>query len=166
MIKAARDLEFTLAFEVAENLALFPDLSGDVFRIFLGHAVFKGRALVGGVGIREDFPHGWFDFIDQSGDVAELHVGTGPADRAAGGMAEDDDGLGTSLGCGVFKTAEEVVVKNISRDAGAEDVANALVENDFIGGAGVDAAEHGCEGILAGCGFPSLGLEIAVFAVA
>ena len=98
--------------------------------------------------------------------MAELGVVAGAVHRATAGVTEDDDCLRAGLGRGEFKAPQNVVVQDISRDAGAENIADALVENDFIGTARVDAAQDGGEGILTARGLSVLGHEIAVAALA
>ena len=101
---------------------------------------------------------GWVDVI--ADDVA------GGGDCAAAGVAFDDDDFGAGDLAGVFHAGEDLVSGDIACDADAEDVAEADVEDEFGGGAGVDAAEDDGEGVLGVCGAVDLADEVAVEALA
>ena len=77
-------------------------------------------------------------------------------------MAEHDDGTGAHQLGREFKAAKNVGIDEIARDAGTEDVADALVENQFRRYARIDAAEDRGERRLAVRGFVDLGKQIAI----
>ena len=63
--------------------------------------------------------------------VAELNIVHRTLDRTAIGMADDGDQFRTRSFAGEFHAAENVVVQHIARDARAENIADALIENNF-----------------------------------
>jgi hypothetical protein len=81
-------------------------------------------------------------------------------------VAFDDDDFGTGDLAGVFHAGEDLVGSDIACDADAEDVAEADVEDEFGGGAGVDAAEDDGERVLGVGGAVDLADEVAVEALA
>ena len=96
------------------------------------------------------------------GEPAELHAVDGALDGAALAVAQDDDQLRSGQPGREFSTANNIVLGNITGNAGAEDVANALVEYQLRWHAGIDAAQHYCKGKLPACGRPDLAEEVAV----
>src|SRR5581483_7768738 len=73
----------------------------------------------------------------------------GGGDGAATGMAQDEHELGAGDGAAVFDAAEYFAAQDVAGDAHAENVAQREVEDDFGGGARVDAAENDGHGVLA-----------------
>ena len=88
-------------------------------------------------------------------------------------VADDGDELLTSGLRGKFQAAENVRVHDIAGDAGVENIADALIENQFRTGARVEATDDGGEWklavarfvnlfqVIAACGFTSDEARIA-----
>ena len=135
IIDAASDHEFAILFQLAKDGALRTNLGNDEFDVFRGHFVFKLGATRRFVGCLRNLLNSRLDFFQQSGDVTELGMVASAADRAAAGMADDDNCLCSGFCGGKFETTQQVIIEDIARDASTEDVANALVKDEFVGSA-------------------------------
>jgi hypothetical protein len=65
-------------------------------------------------------------------------------------VAEDHDNLGTGELTGKLHAAEDVVIDEVTCDAGTEEITDALVEYHLYRYARVDTAEYTSKGVLAG----------------
>ena len=106
--------------------------------------------------------HRRLDLGEQAGEVAQFHVVHRALDGAAIGMADDGNQFCAGNFAGEFHAAEDVVIQHVAGDARAENVADALVQNDFDGLARIQAAQDHGKGILAGGGGFDVGGKIAV----
>ena len=98
----------------------------------------KQKAIISGHG-----GHRRLDVGQRLGEVAQDNIVTGPFDGTAFGVTKNDDQPSTRGCAGKFQTAEDIVVDKVSRNACTEDIANALVEYQFIGRPRVNAAHNG-----------------------
>lgn len=105
---------------------------------------------------------GRFDFAKQGGEVAQLNAVAGAFDRAAFGVAEDEDNFGAGNFAGKFHGTHDVFVEDISGNSDTENIAEALVEDQLGRGTRVHAAENHGKRVLAGFGFIDLFEQIAV----
>ena len=108
--------------------------------------------ILGGAGldVRGDGINRGFDLGQEAGEIAEVDVIDGALDGAAVGVANDDDEFGPGDLAGEFHAAEDVIVEDIAGDAGAKDIAHALIKDNLAGLTGIEAAQDHGEGILAG----------------
>lgn len=88
---------------------------------------------------------GRLDALEQAGEVAELDFVDGSIHRAARVVTDDGDELGSDDFAGEFQAAEDVVIDDVARDPCVEDVPEALVKDQFGGGAGIEAVDNRCE---------------------
>ena len=89
------------------------------------------------------FVYGRLNLREQFGQVAKLQVVAGPLDCAARGMSEHHNEFRSGHVTRELETAEDVGIDHVAGDAYGEDVAQALVKDQFGRRPAVDTADNG-----------------------
>src|SRR5262249_8569061 len=71
------------------------------------------------------------NLIQKLGEFAELDIVDSAFDGTAVGMTQDEDEFCARDLAGEFHASADIVIKHVGGDAGVEDVADALVEEEF-----------------------------------
>lgn len=118
---------------------------------------------LGGFGDRLE---GGLNFFNQSGEMPQLHGVRCTFDRPAARMTHHEDELRAGDAAREFHASDNIIADNVAGDADAEYIADALIENEFRGYSGIDAAENGREGELAFGGILHLAEEVPLYRTA
>jgi len=102
-----------------------------------------------------------FDPCDETAEAAWIDTIDRALDRAAIGVAHHCDEFRPGGTAGKFQAAEDVITQDVAGDARAENVPDALVENQLGRLARIDTAQDDREGKLPGCGGFYLRTEIS-----
>ena len=126
------DLQLSRLDEIRHDLAPLPDVLRSQFGVGDGGLLdeFVIVRITLAVKFSERFDRG-LDILEHRREVAELDLVDRALDRAAVVMAKDDDRLGARNLCREFQTADDVGVDEISSDARTENIADALIEDQF-----------------------------------
>ena len=150
IVNRADDLDLALFDQSADHVAATQQLVDLHFDVGLDHAIDEldvGRAAIG-AGRGLDRIDRRLDFVEQQRQVAELHAVASALDGTAGGVTHDHDQLGAGRRRGEFEAAEQVFIDDVARDPTDEQVAYALVEDDFRRRARIEAGQHHRERVL------------------
>jgi len=149
-VHGASDFDGALVLELLENGATAADFGDGESDVGASDGVDEGGVLAGPCPFELGGGDGGFDASEQAGEIAEDDIIDGPFDGATSSVSEDEHELCAGGRAGEFHTAEHVVVDDVAGDAADESVANAGIEDNFGGNAGIEAAENDSGGILAG----------------
>lgn len=157
IIDCADEVDGSIFYSSIQNGAALADLLHGVADVRFGDLVdqipvFRTKGALD----LPHFRHGRFDFFQQAGQVPEFHAVDGSFDAPAMGVSEDHDDVRASHFGGVFETAKNILVNDVPRQTGAENVSEALIENQFDRDTRINATDHGSRWILTNRSAPDL----------
>src|SRR5579863_9158276 len=131
VIHRADDPDLAVLLQCSQHRAALTDRSGGEAHVGAGHLVNKCGVFAAALAVVARGVHRWLDLVQQTGEVAKLGAVNRTFYRATAGMPHHQDHLGAGHGAGKLQAAEQIVIGDISGDAGIEGVANTGVENDL-----------------------------------
>ncbi len=157
------DTQLARSDQLLQNGASREQQRGGVFGILYGDGLHE-RCILGGVRSLacRDFGNGGPNIGERGGEVSELRIIYGPFDGAAFGMTQNNNRFGTGQFGREFQATNDIGVDEIPGDAGAEDIADLLIEDQFRRHSAIDAPNNGRERRLSRGGRPNLRHQIAV----
>jgi hypothetical protein len=152
VVEASHNHQLALGHALGEDGAAIGDVAHGDPHVLFRDGFDEGRVLGGVRALREPCLGGLdrgLDVRQSLGQVAKLGIIGRALDRAAVGVPEHDDRLGSRHSGRELHAPQEIGVLEVAGHAADEDVADALVEDDLGGDAGIQAREHDGLGVLA-----------------
>gem|GEM_PF-6875399 len=165
IVFSADDRDFTVLDELLEDVATDHDGADGPAHVQVGHVFDENRVRripfrrVPGLAL---LVNRRLNLRQQFGEAPQFEVIARSLDRAARRVSQHDDQFRPRQRTGKLKAADDVGVDDVPGDAYREDVAEALVEDEFGRCAAVDAADDDRKRPLPGAGLVGLLQQVAV----
>src|SRR5688572_11328477 len=149
VVHRSHDLDGTRAFKILEHGAAAMNGLHRKLDVLTRDRVYEVVVLCRTLATIFGCAHGGAYLAEQGGEISELHVVDRTLYGSAGRVSHHQNDLRTGHLAPEFHAPDDVVVGDVAGHAHVEGIAYTQVHDRLGGGAGIDAAQYHCRGVLA-----------------